>query len=248
MNLFFLHNNKGIKAFTLLEVLASLAIITLVILGPLTFAVNSSSFARQTKDVMVSTYLAEEMIELLHHQYDTLYLACVNDKDACQGQVLPNETPSNTAWRLFKTRLNGGGSGVSCFNNNGCSFDFLDLLNTTNPAFYDPSNANGGCPMLSLVSSFVTGIDTSIRNYYVCSGISLGSSRLKDDELSVKKTTYTRKITIQSKNTFETGFLSGTPNLGLYNDDLLITATVSFRKFNRIIRSVNVTDFLHSRS
>ena len=60
------------KAFTLIEVLVSLWIITIAVLGPLAAAINSSSTSRNTKDVVISSYLAQESFELLRFSRDSL--------------------------------------------------------------------------------------------------------------------------------------------------------------------------------
>ena len=65
-----------IRGFTLIETLVSVFIITTVVLGPLTVSSNASAYARQTKDTMTAVYLAQEAIELLHHQQDSIYLDC----------------------------------------------------------------------------------------------------------------------------------------------------------------------------
>lgn len=256
MNTFFNHTNPKIKAFTLLEVLASFSIVTLVILGPLTFSINSASYSRQSKDVLTAQYLAQEALELLHYQHDTLYIACVNEKDACDpvsAPILDGETRGGKAWRLFKTRLHSTDSGaVSCFSENGCSYDFLDMLiatSVTAPLKYSPNGTV--CPGLSMVYSTVTGYDDNIRNYYVCSSIDQTDigNKLKDNHFSVKRTAYLRKINIESVPTFtETNAPSAPANLGLYQDDLVITATVSFRRSNGIMRHIKVVDFFHARS
>lgn len=254
------NHHKNIRAFTLLEVLASLSIVTLVILGPLTSSINSSAYSKQSKDLMVSLYLAEESLELLRHQYDTLYIACANDKDACEESVFPTvagETSGGKAWRLFKTRLNDSSvlGTVSCFDTDGCSYDFLDMMeasSVTPPKKYDPTSTE--CPSLSMVQSApygeLYGIDTGVRNYYVCSSIDQTdiNDRLKDNHFNVSKTTYTRSIFVESKPTFtEANPPSSPANLGLYQDDLVVTSTVSFRRSNGLVRSITVTDFFHAR-
>jgi type II secretory pathway pseudopilin PulG len=67
------------KGFTLIETLVSTFVITMVILGPLTVASNASSYARITKDTLTATYLAQEAIELLRHQQDSIYIRCVQE-------------------------------------------------------------------------------------------------------------------------------------------------------------------------
>lgn len=256
MKLFPAHiHRSSVRAFTLLEVLASFSIVTLVILGPLTFSINSASYSRQSKDVIVSEYLAQEALELLHHQYDTLYIACANIVDACDGSVPTNsgENSGAKAWRLFKERLHDttGGS-TSCFDAQGCAFDFLDMslaTTITPPKKYSPVDTD--CPRLSVVNAAVLPFDPTIRNYYVCSGIDQADEggRLKDNHYSVKKSAYSRVINVTSVPTFTEALPPSAPaNLGLYQDDLIITASVSFRRSNGVLRTIKVTDFFHPRS
>lgn len=107
---------KITKGFTLLETLASIAVLSLVIIGPLSVTISSSGYARLTKDTIVATYLAEEAVELLQNQYDSLYIYCKKnasstesggycDADAAPGGVGTETTTGQTAWRLFKTKL-----------------------------------------------------------------------------------------------------------------------------------------------
>lgn len=234
---------SGIKAFTLLEVLASFSIVTLVILGPLISSVNSSAYAGQTKDAMIATYLAQEAVELLHFQNESLYIQCIKVKEACDATV-PTlsrgsglETPSEKAWRLFKERLAGDGGPVTCFT--GCSYDFLDMSTTskTTPTLYLPTSDE--CAYLAEVSVAVLDIVPYVRNYYVCSGV----TEHTQDGYNVRVTSYSRKIVVQSLDTFE-----GADPLPHYYDDLLITSTVTFRRSNGTIRTITVTDFLRAHS
>ncbi|MDD4989445.1 MAG: hypothetical protein PHV42_03410, partial [Candidatus Pacebacteria bacterium] len=213
---------------------------TLVILGPITSAVNSSSFSRQTKDVMVSTYLAVEATELLHYQYDSLYLQCANNKEACDSATVPNvgsETPGEKAWRLLKARLyDATPPSVSCFDVTGCSYDFLNMLDatsTTAPSKYSPTGAE--CSKLSRVTDV---FNTLSNNYYVCSGVPSHIVGV------AHPTAYSRKVNVVSKATFpESG-----PSSGWYNDDLIVTSSVSFRRSNGVMRTIQIVDFLHARS
>ena len=231
--------SKRIRAFTLLEVLMALVIVTLVILGPLIMSINSAAQARQTQDVMISTYLAEEALELLHHQYASIYIQCINHEGMCTDAVatLDGETQPEKAWRLFKERLDDVSTlnGVSCFDE--CSYDFFDMMNATSSTVTFYPTTGTMCPSLSLVSAI--GADTNIKYFYACSGV---SSHLSDG-FSSTKSKYSRKIKAESFPTFE-----ATPMLEQYHDDLLITATVSFRRSNGILRSIKVSDFLHARS
>jgi prepilin-type N-terminal cleavage/methylation domain-containing protein len=231
--------SKTIRAFTLLEVLMALAVVTLVILGPLIMSVNAASQARQTQDIMISTYLAEEALELLHHQYASIYIQCINHEGMCTDAVatLDGETESEKAWRLFKERLadNSSVNGISCFDE--CAYDFLDMINATltTVSFYPTTGSR--CPSLTLVSAI--GTDAEVKNFYVCSGI---ASHLVDGFTSAQSK-YSRKIKIESLPTYESA-----PVLEQYHDDLLVTATVSFRRTNGTLRSIKVSDFIHARS
>ncbi len=220
-------NKKGtsVKAFTLVETLVSTMIISLVILGPLTVAINASTYARQTKDIMVATYLAQEATELLHHLQDSIYLKCVADNTSsntvCQAQANSDgvyEIPRETAWRVFKSQLT---TGVSCFTAPGCTYDFIDFTANENVAPTKYLVSNIACSTLSITSNYL----------YVCSGAHGAGGT---------NTSFSRNVFIESLQTF-----SG--NDALYNDDLRITVTVSFRRQNGYTRTVKLVDFLHAR-
>ncbi len=241
MNFFFFKNKysrvKKIKAFTLLETLASIAIISTVILGPLSVAVKSSAYARQTKDIMTVTYLAEESLELLHNQYDSMYIACMNEVAPCDAPPLLGETIGETAWRLFKARLLT--DVPICSSPNGCAYDFIDMSeNFTMPPTKYVTTSGSNCSSFSLMVAPMT-VDSitldTLRRFYVCNGKSNMSGATK-----LPNPYYTRKITVTSLPTFETG-------MPYYHDDLRITASISFKRSNGISRDIKVIDFLHAR-
>jgi prepilin-type N-terminal cleavage/methylation domain-containing protein len=242
MKFFFYNKNKKVcRAFTLLETLTAIAIISAVVMGPLTVAVNSSSYARQTKDVMSSVYLAEETIELLHHQQDSLYVACLKGVDPCGvGVPIGDETVGETAWRLFKERLDGISD--SCFAPSECSYDFQDMLfsSTTPPTKYATSTTD--CPELVLMSApmVVNGdILDILRKFYTCSGIVTHMA----GATVYSKPHYSRIIQVESIPTFETA-----SSTYYYHDDLRVTSTITFRGSNGRNRQVKVVDFFHARS
>lgn len=212
------------KAFTLVETLVAILIITTVILGPLTVAMNASSYARQTKDVMTATYLAQEAIELLHHLQESIYLKCVGDNSnsntVCSSTDPDGngiyEMPSEVAWRVFKGYLSAS---PSCFDSVGCSYDFIDMTSNENIAPTKYISTASPCSGLSLTSN----------NLYVCAGA--------HGTVGVP-TFFTRKVQVESIQTF-----SG--NDANYNDDLRVTSTVTFRKSNGYTRSIKLVDFLH---
>lgn len=234
------HNKNSVKAFTLLETLTSIAIISAVVLGPLTVAVNSSSYARQTKDVMSSVYLAEETIELLRHQQDSYYIACLKSQDPCgAGIPLPDETVGETSWRIFKDALGGTNS---CFSPDSCSYDFQDLIFSTTTDMTKYSTSTAECSTLVVASApmVVDGdlLDT-LRKYYVCNGVPshmTGASQYLAPG-------YTRRVTVESLPSFETA-----SSTYYYHDDLRVSTTVTYRASNGRIRQIKVVDFLHARS
>ncbi len=243
----------SIQGFTLLETLASIAIIALVIVGPLSVLSRSSSYARQTKDVIVATYLAEESIELLQNQYDSLYIYCKKSPGANTGLCLPRGTESTTgqtSWRLLKERLGSPSTMPSCFGDesggSGCSFDTLDMtgdISTTPPARY----AAGGeeCPFLVKVKKYTTGGNQEVsyshentRSSYVCSGV---TSHVVSGVVDATKP-FTRNVVIDQLPTFETG-----SRYDQYSDDLRITSEVKFRGVNGRTQTLRVIRFMSPR-
>lgn len=215
------------RGFTLVETLVSTMIITVVILGPLTVASNASTYARITKDTLIATYLAQEAIELLRHQQDSVYIRCIQ---ASTSACVPtgNETPQQTAWRMFKSRLGLNAQGASCFSTDnavGCSYDFIDMTSdvNSNPTKYVSSQSS--CNTLSLQSS---------TKLYVCSGARGSGS-------GYTVTNFSRSVSVTSVATF-----SGADSS--YNDDLRVTVTVTFKRPNGYLHQIQVVDFLHARA
>jgi Tfp pilus assembly protein PilV len=225
MNTFFklVDNRSSMRGFTLIETLVSTFIITMVILGPLTLASRASAYARITKDTLIATYLAQESIELIRHQQDSVYIRCIQEAGTT---CVPTGTESipDAAWRTFRDRFNSV-SGTSCFaaeNANGCSYDFIDMTTNedTTPSKYISTAAF--CGTLSLQST---------TNLYMCTGRASGAG--------YSLTKFSRSVSITSIPT-----LSGAEQN--YNDDLRVTVTVSFRRANGYLNQVKVIDFLHA--
>lgn len=221
-----LHFRKSPRAFTLVETLVSTMIISFVIVGPLMLASNASAYARLTKDTMISTYLAQEALELLHHQQDSVYLRCIQARSS-ECSSTGNESPRETSWRLFKARLGNNSGGVSCYENenpSGCAYDFIDMTSNidSNPTKYNVTSTQ--CPQMAFSSS--TGM-------YLCSGVRGGAG--------YATTHFRRYVTIQTITTYNKGDPA-------YQDDLRITATVTFKRPNGFTHTIKVIDFLHARS
>jgi type II secretory pathway pseudopilin PulG len=251
------------KGFTLLETLTSIGIIALVIIGPLAAIINSSSYARKTKDTMTATYLAEGNIELLQNQYDSLYVYCRKKPDdaMCTPLVtMPNETSSQVAWRLFKERFTATSSQPSCYladNPDGCAFDSLNMIGnaTTVPVRYVASsplcssmvdvaipvvidaivsgNANGTSPQVT---------KTITRHSYRCSGV---SSHIPVNATSSAKS-FKRSITLERIANPAEAITNSNP-AEQYNDDIRIVSKVEFKTFRGSTSSISVTRFMHAR-
>ncbi len=221
------HIRSRVRGFTLVETLTATFVISMVVLGPLTVAIHASSYARETKNLMTATYLAQEALELLHQQQDSIYLRCVSADNVNCPLTDPDgngtyELPKEAAWRIFRSRLSAG---VDCFAASGCSYDVIDMTTNqdANPTKYLPTSTS--CKYLSITSA----------NLYVCSGVSAHITG------TPVQTTFSRKVQISALDTFVEGSTK-------YNDDFRVTVTVSFVRANGYVRQIQVVDFLHARS
>lgn len=215
------------QGFTLVETLVSTMIISLVILGPLTVASNASTYSRITKDTLIATYLAQEAIELLRHQQDSVYLRCVQGvTSSCT--TTGGEVPEEAAWRLFKARLGSNGQGSSCYKNDnptGCSYDFIDMTSNQDNAPTKYVSTSSSCNTLSLETA---------TKLYVCTGA-------RGTGGGFTLTNFQRSVAIESIETFTE---SGTD----YSDDLRVTVTITFKRPNGYTHTIKVVDFMHARS
>jgi prepilin-type N-terminal cleavage/methylation domain-containing protein len=253
MNTFSSHS----KGFTLLETIVSVAILSFVIIGPLSAIVNSSSYARKTKDTMTATYLAEGTVELLQNQYDSIYVFCRKQPDdsMCKPLALtPNESTSQIAWRVFKVRFAATDGQPSCFNPVGCSFDSLDLLGsvTSTPTRYIANSPE--CSSLVDVAIPVTvspssntqvgGIGTTatistVRHAYRCNGV---ASHIPINSSTSTKT-FKRSVVMEI---LPVSFESVLPSIQQYNDDIRVVSKVEFKTFRNATTSVMITRFMHA--
>lgn len=215
---------NSVRGFTLIETLVSVFIITTVVLGPLTVASNATAYARQTKDTMTAVYLAQEAIELLHHQQDSVYLDCQSQTSVnCVPQN--GETPSQSAWRIFRTRLGYNSRGTSCYAVDsplGCTYDFIDFGTNEDISPTKYGISGNSCPTFSV----------SPNHTYVCSGV---------HGAGFTTTSFSRRVSITSVKTFSGGDED-------YNDDLRVTVTISFKRPNGFSKNIKVVDFLHARA
>jgi type II secretory pathway pseudopilin PulG len=233
------------SGFTLIEAIVSTGLIITAIIGPLSVAVNSSSYARDTRNQVISSYLAQESVELLRFYRDTIFLRCVNGTSSCTAQDLGSgnyEQSYEAAWRLFKTGLSGGGGNASCFaasNPLGCTYDIYSFLQSpgSNPTLYLPSAA--GCAYLARddrkQNSATSSVTYPTDGMYLCAGNANGFT----------PTTFTRVVKITSlpvvpatgADTYDTN----------YNDDLRVEVVVKYNRSNGFSKQIKVVDFIRAR-
>lgn len=237
--------NIQTKGFTLLETLASIGILALVIIGPLAVIVNSSSYARKTKDTIIATHLAEEAMELIQNQYDSLYIYCQEESNTClYTDVYPNESAAQATWRIFKERFTATSSQPSCYvddNPNGCAFDFFNIKGdvTLVPERYVATASE--CSSLGEVTSSVTqgGVPVD-RHMYVCKGVPAHIP----PSATVSAKNFRRSITIER---LPAAFESALPEDEQYYDDLRVIARVSYQTLNGASSTIAITRFMHAR-
>ncbi len=198
----------------------------------ISFIATSSSYARQTKDALVATYLAEEMAELIQNQYDSLYVLCSKQPGIEPCVSVVDETSGQIAWRVFKERFSTISTLTSCFldqNPDGCSFDYIDMQTDidTNPPRYD-ATANS-CSQV--ISTRQAGLVT-----YVCMGLPTHING------GVTGLFYKRSVYLEHLPTFESS-----PFNEQDYDDIRVTAEVSYRAVNGSVRTVKIVRYIHPR-
>lgn len=240
------------KGFTLLETLAAIAILSLVVMGPLSVLSSSSAYARQTKDVVTATYLAEEGVELLQNQYDSLYIYCKKNPTATDPSQLCepslDENTGMTTWRIFKERFGSMGGQKSCYfdeDREGCSFDassFLIDISSSDPVRRSASSTTDtACLYLTEVVTKVTIAPSLIEKsltMYKCNG---SNPSVYGGAFSSSKM-FKRSVIVEQLATFEGG-----GKYVQYNDDLRVTVHVSFTGVNGVAQNIKVVRFMHAR-
>lgn len=232
MKLTLLPKKAQVKGLTLLETLVSITVLSITIIGPLAFIATSSSYARQTKEAFVATYLAEEMVELVQGQYDSLYVFCSKQPGVSPCIPAGDETSGQIAWRVFKERFSSASGLVSCFleeNSDGCTFDYVDMETSidTNPPRYDAS-LNSCSQVISTKSA---GVVT-----YVCKGL---PSHINGGTTGIF---YKRFVYLEHLPTFETD-----PFTVQDYDEVRVTAQVNYQAVNGSTRTVKIVRFIHPR-
>lgn len=261
---------KKIKGFTLIETLASIAVLSLVIIGPLSVTISSSAYARNTKDTIVATYLAEEAVELLQNQYDSMYVYCRKNASSTEvgGLCVPNlleTSTSQTAWRLFKDRLSGLSGQPTCYlpknsngtgsypnnamgNSDGCSFDYLHMQASSTEVLERTVSSSVACkyliPVATSTASTASHIPVPGTEFVTSTSTSYVCAGLPLHIASglVEPKQYIRSITVDQLSTFEF-----TPANEQYNDDLRISSSVQYKGVNGVSHTVKIIRFMHAR-
>lgn len=212
---------QSVRAFTLIETLVSIMIISTVILGPLTVAMEASAYARETKDTIIATYLAQEALELLHHQQDSLFLRCLGETSTGCA-IIAGETPSQAAWRVFQSRMGANAQGSSCYVTDdaaGCAYDFIDMTANEDSNPSKSSSSSNSCSRLSVSPSHL----------YVCTGTHGAGYR---------ETQFSRSVSITTIPTFD----------ATLNNDLRVTVTISLKRATGYTRQIKIVDFFHAHA
>lgn len=236
---------KKIQGFTLLETLVSISIITFVVLGPLSFFVNSSSYAKYTRENMVATSLAEEGVELVQNYYDSLLVRCLKSPDTGVCVMTDREkgvspvseplTSFHVAWRVFKDRLHAKDGKPSCFeneNSSGCSFDFYDMTTSIEDVPVRYRGDAEDCSYLKGVAS------STFAFVYLCNE----KTTLGTVDTSVA---YKRVVTLTHYPSFSSSTIDGVSYD--YDDDILVVSRVTYKVSNGRTNSVEVRRFIHPR-
>src|ERR1035437_5973697 len=111
MKFFLRQNNKWNKAFTLVEMMVSIAIFTLAVLTSIIAMSKGLSDTQYVKKKVIATYLAQEGVEYMRNMRDTYMLY---------------SGTAQAGWDAFNAKL----SAASCDTATGCYFDDQNLVYT----------------------------------------------------------------------------------------------------------------------
>ncbi len=130
--------NKNIsEGFTLIEALVSIALILIAVMGPLSLTFNALTAIRQSKNRVIASYLAAEILEDFRNYRDNFALSCSNlniEYDYASQQISsmycesdttnivplsyynsnpPDTNPQNIAWKMFLSATMGNTASTS---------------------------------------------------------------------------------------------------------------------------------------
>ncbi len=144
---------KARRAFTLVETMIAVTILTFAVAGPLFTASRAIIAAQIARDQLTASYLAQEGIEYVRAMRDNEYLAAYRAGGA---------DISNTAWNAFLNNEPSDASAITeCRSPKICTLD--PVQNTTVPLTPCPDNA---CiEPLYLMDNGTTNIYTQQKNF-----------------------------------------------------------------------------------
>lgn len=236
------------RAFTLVEAMMGIFIISVSVGGPMVVAGRAAQEIRYSRDIFITTFLAEEAIELIRFHRDSIFLECSDQNSAMclaasstvVGYPTVQELPNETAWKVFKNQF-GYSGGTLCFSATGCVFDGYSMLinptqNSIPMGIYEASSDS--CYSFfqdkrSQISGENTPSLSSLDFMYLCS------------EHAPNGSTDTRIRRVVKMTALSTSLC---PSYDcMYNDDIKVDVT-TFYEYRGSQRSVTVTDFIKPRS
>jgi len=137
--MYFTSNQNSSNGFSLVETLVAIAILLIIIVGPMSIATNSANSTSFANQQIMAYFLAQEGLELAQKGRDDFLLRGF-DSGYPEGD--------NDAWNQF-TDTSSAGQFSDCFSSDGCSLEMGDgnddgLADGTVAVIVDRcSNANG---------------------------------------------------------------------------------------------------------
>ncbi len=237
-------SHQPLCGFTLIEAMIGIFIISVSIGGPMVIAGRAAQEIRYSRELFTATFLGQEAIELVRFRRDSVFMECSDPSSAmclaASSTILSTgvqETPNETAWKVFKNQF-GGTSNTYCFSVNGCVFDMYGILKNPNANaipvdLYDASTSN--CSSLNQ--------DRSVQINNITSTSSTDFMYLCNDH------TTTKAINTQIRRVVKlTSMGSVCPSYECsYRDDVRVDVTI-FYNYRGTQKSIVVTDFIKPRS
>ena len=244
---------KTVPSFTLIETLLAILIISMAILGPLSVSITASSYSRDTKNLIIATYLAHEGLELVRFKRDSIFVECQSGDPACTIDSFNSSMAENTeqaAWRNFKESMGSNGwalgaqnvSQPPCFvdqNSEGCAFDVYGITSTgAGVGTRYLADSDDSCSSLYIDNrkdKGISGTGSGVTDYvYLCkiNGLSYGYS-----DTGFKRVIKMTSIALPYGDDYEK----------MYEDDVRVESAVTYSRSSGFTRTVRVVDYLHAR-